>query len=186
MPINPPPLKIDLNATQDTIEIVADRIAALKTKQGNVEVSFVSVDFDLVEGTSKAIENNGQGVQIEFNFAHVNNLINGAMSLLAKQELLRQLQLFDDADINRLITQTSFSSLNEIDHTLFLIKKLGVPKHSFLSFNQEPPKPLHANITNALADFVNINSLSQVSTIMQNIANHPTLSVSRRTPQSDA
>lgn len=174
------PLEINLNATQDTIEIVAERIAALNAKQGNVTVAFVSVDFDLQQGTSKAIENNGTGVQIEFNFAHVNTLINGAMGLLAKQELLRQLKALNDADINRLITPTSSSSLDAIDRTLFQIKKLGVPKNSFLSFTQaqEPPKPLHANITHALEDIVNIRSLNQVQAILQNI---PLSSTPRRT-----
>lgn len=179
----------------DTITSVAQQIIDKDSPAtGSVVVRGIPVTFNLVNGDAKTEKVEvSPGLHNQFDgFTDVVPLVQRAISLVVKSELLEQLLALNDQTVTKRIHanhsdpkkpgEFSNLTLEQVDLTLRQIA-YG-PSVGMRLFSPAAPSPLQEKLSKALVDIDGITNRVQVKVIMQQLSPQPKQQPKPPTPQS--
>lgn len=167
----------------DTVETIAASIAiALQQKQDVISVRSIPVRFDIYQGNAEIVaQQTSGGVHIDINFDSAKELVEKAISLYVKYDLLRELANLRDHGIQQVIekhlgklngTEQDWNRVNvaTVDTVLTQIKKGYYPTSGFTMFAAKAPlTAVQKDLMQSLGSVDEIQGIKQTSIILANL-----------------
>lgn len=162
----------------DTIESVAELIMANKKVEGIVVVRSIPVSYNTAAGWAKCEPQEvSSGIHNEYNFTDLESLVEKAVSLIAKRDLLAQLATLEDKQIQSRIRANHmdpkmpgtlcYLTLDRVDVTLRQIQRSAASGIGF--FAAQKPTHTQQAVAKALGDIDLIKGSRQVDDIMNSV-----------------